>query len=109
MNCTGRHWFAYRGWVGSSSPTCTRYGCDAPNPNYRPDDDPKRGDRLRAERRAAMTDADREAERLDRLRRINIGADGRCYCQPPYTDTRSPHEPGGRRGCLTAELAEETA
>jgi hypothetical protein len=42
--CRGRHWFAYFGWVGSSSPTCVRYGCDAPNPNYRPDDDFKAGD-----------------------------------------------------------------
>lgn len=42
--CTrgARHWFAYPGWVGSSAPTCTRYGCDVPNPNYSPDADPKR-------------------------------------------------------------------
>lgn len=33
-----RHWFAYYGWVGSSAKTCRR--CGAPNPNYRPDDDP---------------------------------------------------------------------
>jgi hypothetical protein len=39
--CRGaaRHWFAYRGQVGSSRPTCDR--CGAPNPNYRPDDDPQ--------------------------------------------------------------------
>lgn len=35
-----RHWFAYYGIVGSSAPTCRR--CGAPNPNYRPDDDPFR-------------------------------------------------------------------
>jgi hypothetical protein len=35
-----RHWFAYYGYVGSSSPVCVR--CGAPNPNYRPDDDPRR-------------------------------------------------------------------
>jgi hypothetical protein len=33
-----RCWFAYRGWVGSSSPKCVR--CGRPNPNYRPEDDP---------------------------------------------------------------------
>lgn len=33
-----RHWFAYYRWVGSSSPRCVR--CGAPNPRYRPDDDP---------------------------------------------------------------------
>lgn len=40
--CPGnlRHWFVYRGWVGSSSPTCVR--CEAPNPSYRPADDPFR-------------------------------------------------------------------
>lgn len=36
--CTGRCWFAYYGWVGSSSPTCRR--CGRPNPRYRPEDDP---------------------------------------------------------------------
>lgn len=35
-----RHWFAYRGHVGSSSPTCVR--CSEPNPNYDPDRDPFR-------------------------------------------------------------------
>lgn len=35
-----RHWFAYRGWVGSSSPVCIR--CGTPNPNYDPDRDIKR-------------------------------------------------------------------
>lgn len=40
--CKGgiRHWFAYPGQVGTSSPVCTRYQCDASNPNYRPEDDP---------------------------------------------------------------------
>ena len=38
--CPIRHWFAYWGYVGSSSPVCVR--CGAPNPNYRPDDDPRR-------------------------------------------------------------------
>jgi hypothetical protein len=32
--CRGPHWFAYYGAVGSSSPTCVRLGCDAPNPRY---------------------------------------------------------------------------
>lgn len=41
-----RHWFAYHGWVGSSSPVCTR-GCGTPNPRYRPEDDPKREGVLR--------------------------------------------------------------
>lgn len=36
----GIHWFAYYGVVGSSSPICVR--CGAPNPRYRPDDDPLR-------------------------------------------------------------------
>jgi hypothetical protein len=42
--CAGghRHWFAYPGQVGTSSPVCTRYACDAVNPNYRPEDDPRR-------------------------------------------------------------------
>ncbi len=35
-----RHWFAYWGEVGTSSPVCRR--CGEPNPNYRPDDDPRR-------------------------------------------------------------------
>lgn len=43
MNCrtdwNARHWFSYYGFPGSSSPTCTRAGCNAPNPNYRPEDD----------------------------------------------------------------------
>lgn len=34
----GYHWWAYYGFVGSSSPTCVR--CEAPNPNYDPDRDP---------------------------------------------------------------------
>lgn len=34
----GRHWFAYHGYVGSSSPVCTN-GCGTPNPKYRPEDD----------------------------------------------------------------------
>lgn len=39
--CTAlRHWYAYRGQVGSSSPTCVR--CGSPNPKYRPADDPRR-------------------------------------------------------------------
>jgi hypothetical protein len=33
-----KHWFAYYGLVGSSAPKCQR--CGAPNPKYRPDDDP---------------------------------------------------------------------
>lgn len=36
--CPTRHWFAFYGYVGSSSPVCVR--CGAPNPGYRPDDDP---------------------------------------------------------------------
>lgn len=43
MNCytdwNARHWFSYYGFPGSSSPVCTRAGCNAPNPNYRPEDD----------------------------------------------------------------------
>lgn len=39
-----RHWFAYRGMVGSSSPVCVRYGCSQPNPNYDPDADPFRSE-----------------------------------------------------------------
>lgn len=33
--CQGnyRHWFAYYGWVGSSSPTCV-HGCGTANPRY---------------------------------------------------------------------------
>ena len=54
MSCKGgfeRHWFVYRGTVGSSAPTCQRIGCDAPNPHYDPDRDfdlnrrPKAADR----------------------------------------------------------------
>jgi hypothetical protein len=41
--CAGSHWFAYYGWPGTSAPTCVRYGCDAPNPNYDPDRDPRAG------------------------------------------------------------------
>jgi hypothetical protein len=37
-----RHWFTYYGWVGSSSPVCR--WCGAPNPNYRPEDDMRKGD-----------------------------------------------------------------
>lgn len=33
-----RHWFAYYGWVGSSSPICRR--CGAANPDYDRDRDP---------------------------------------------------------------------
>lgn len=36
-----------------------------------------------------------------------------CYCVPPYADTRAPHRPGERAGCLAAaaalELAEQVA
>jgi hypothetical protein len=39
MTCI-RHWFAYFGEVGSSSPVCVR--CGAPNPHYRPEDDTHR-------------------------------------------------------------------
>lgn len=42
-----KHWFAYYGMVGSSSPACVRYRCEAPNPRYRPTDDPYLFDRLR--------------------------------------------------------------
>jgi hypothetical protein len=40
MTCTGSHWFAYYGLVGTSSPTCVRAGCDAPNPHYDRSRDP---------------------------------------------------------------------
>jgi hypothetical protein len=33
-----RHWFAYYGYPGSSSPTCVR-GCGTPNPKYDPSRD----------------------------------------------------------------------
>ena len=36
--CGARHWFAYYGWPGSSSPVCVR--CGAPNPRYDKDRDP---------------------------------------------------------------------
>lgn len=36
-----RHWFTYYGQRGSSSPVCVRHGCNAPNPDYRPEDDPR--------------------------------------------------------------------
>jgi hypothetical protein len=38
--CTNgmRHWYAYYGYVGSSSPTCLH--CGAPNPRYDPGRDP---------------------------------------------------------------------
>jgi hypothetical protein len=39
--CRNRHWFAYYGRVGSSARVCRR--CGAPNPDYRPDDDPHPG------------------------------------------------------------------
>jgi hypothetical protein len=42
--CAGSHWFAYRGEVGTSSPTCTRRGCDAANPNYDTQRDPRPGE-----------------------------------------------------------------
>lgn len=32
--CWYRHWFAYTGQVGTSSPVCVR--CGEPNPNYDP-------------------------------------------------------------------------
>jgi hypothetical protein len=35
-----RHWFTYYGQPGTSSPVCRR--CAAPNPDYRPEDDPER-------------------------------------------------------------------
>ena len=37
-----RHWFAYRGQVGTSSPTCVR--CGAPNPRYERERDPRAGE-----------------------------------------------------------------
>jgi hypothetical protein len=40
----GPHWFAYYGWVRSSSPVCVR--CGAENPRYRPNDDPFRKEPL---------------------------------------------------------------
>lgn len=42
--CRGhmRHWFVYRGIVGSSAPTCVRRGCEVENPRYRPEADPYR-------------------------------------------------------------------
>lgn len=40
IRCRGAHWFAYRRQVGTSSPSCTRYACDAPNPRYDVDRDP---------------------------------------------------------------------
>lgn len=42
--CRGhmRHWFVYRGLVGSSAPTCVRRGCPVENPRYRPEADPFR-------------------------------------------------------------------
>ena len=45
--CPGhqRHWYAYYGWVGSSSPTCVR--CGAPNPDYAPERDPRAGNHPR--------------------------------------------------------------
>jgi hypothetical protein len=36
--CTYRHFYAYYGWVGSSSPECRR--CGAPNNTYDPSRDP---------------------------------------------------------------------
>jgi hypothetical protein len=33
-----RHWYAYYGWVGSSSPKCLH--CGEPNPKYDRDRDP---------------------------------------------------------------------
>ena len=39
-NMNQRHWFAYYGSPGTSSPTCVRYGCAAPNPNYDRERDP---------------------------------------------------------------------
>lgn len=38
-----RHWFAYYGQPGSSAPTCRRWPCEEPNPNYDPDRDPRAG------------------------------------------------------------------
>jgi hypothetical protein len=38
-NSGARHWFAYYGLPGTSSPTCRR--CGAANPHYRPEADPK--------------------------------------------------------------------
>jgi hypothetical protein len=37
MWCGRRHWFAYYGSPGTSSPVCVR--CGAPNPRYRSHDD----------------------------------------------------------------------
>jgi hypothetical protein len=61
--CKGgaRHWFAYPGEVGSSSPTCTRYGCEVENPRYEPEADTRAGtvvyvDRYGDKRRARLTD-----------------------------------------------------
>jgi len=48
--CPGhaRHWFAYYGWPGTSSPVCLR--CGASNPNYAPERDPRRGEENRPRR-----------------------------------------------------------
>lgn len=37
--CGARHWYAYYGHVGSSSPCCVR--CGHPNPRYNPNRDTK--------------------------------------------------------------------
>lgn len=42
-DCTGRHWFTYYGWPGTSAPTCRRYGCGAVNWRYDPARDPYAG------------------------------------------------------------------
>lgn len=65
--CSGRHWFAYRGWVGTSSPTCTRWGCDAPNPRYDRDRDPKAVvARTRTGRTLTSADLDALADEAER-------------------------------------------
>lgn len=64
MTCRGAHWFAYRGQPGTSSPTCTRYGCDAPNPRYDRDRDPKADPTWNADVVASL-----ERERLNNPRR----------------------------------------
>jgi hypothetical protein len=69
MTCAGPHWFAYYGWVGTSSPTCVRDDCEAANPRYEIERDPYAGPVQREQARQK-----REQRRQDRLAAMRHGS-----------------------------------
>ena len=76
-----RHWFTYRGWVGSSAPMCQHFGCDVANPNYDPDRDPfdDRSETIRRQDRGGMSG-------LPSVRMEENGGYGLVPC-PEHPDT----------------------